>query len=318
MKQINYALTKGRRPASWQLPIKKIMLTKYVNGKSLGQKKIQYVLGQDSIFKEDHKGDQEASQVWFEDGVLQVNPENKNLIKILDMHPFNGIHFEKVDYDVQATKDIDVMALRVKAYEAVGSSDPNEMKARAFVLLGAHVIDQSDAVTEANLKKLAFEDPAKVLLEMKNPDYKAKTVAALAILRGVLMLNPTNTQISWSDSGKALITIAVGQDPITKLGQFLSSKDQSAKITLQEIGERITRSYNFKKDYTATDELKEVLGDDMPEDIVPNVAKSKIKLDEGIEDARKEFKLLFEREVPVNKKNDLEWIKDKIKEGNEE
>lgn len=315
-KKLNYELTKGRRPASWQLPIKNIMIEKFDGKKSLGLRTLQYMPGQESIFKEDHTGDQKPSGVWFEDGALQVDSANKALVQILEKHPWNRIHFNKVDHDVAADKNIDLMALRFKAYEAVSSKDPEEMKARAFVLLGAYVISQSDKLIESQLKQMAMDDPENVLEEMKQPDYAPKTVAALAVLRGVLLINPTNTQISWADTGKSLISIAAGQDPISKLGQFLSGKEESAKLTLQEIGEKIKRSYEFKKDYTADKEIDGIVGNQEEDDV--DSQKSKSEDDLNLQEAREEYEDAFGKGVPINKKNDLEWIKDKIAEGPKE
>jgi hypothetical protein len=311
--KLNYELTKNRRPASWQLPIKNIMLEKFDGKKSLGLRNIEYIPGEVSIFKEDHQGDQEPPGVWFEDGALQVDSANKVLVEILTKHPWNRIHFNKVDHDVTASKNIDLMELRFKAYEAVSSKDSEEMKARAFVLLGAYVISQSDKLIESQLKQFAMDDPEKVLEEMKQPDYAPKTVAALAVLRGVLLINPTNTQISWADTGRSLINIAAGQDPISKLGQFLSGKDESAKLTLQEIGEKITRSYEFKKDYTASEEIQSILAN-KDEDSVDS-HKSKEGDDLDLKEAREEYEDDFNKPVPINKKNDLGWIKEKIAEG---
>jgi hypothetical protein len=315
-KKLNYELTKGRRPASWQLPIKNIMIEKFDGKKSLGLRTLEYIPGEESIFKEDHKGDQESPGIWFEDGALQVDSANKAAVQILAKHPWNKIHFNKVDHDVAANQNIDLMALRFKAYEAVSSKDSEEMKARAFVLLGAYVISQSDKLIESQLKQMAMDDPEKVLEEMKQPDYAPKTVAALAVLRGVLLINPTNTQISWADTGKSLISIAAGQDPISKLGQFLSGKEESAKLTLQEIGEKIKRSYEFKKDYTASEEIENILGNKDEDDV--DLQKSKSEDDLDLQEAREEYEDAFGKEVPVNKKNDLEWIKDKIAEGPKE
>lgn len=311
-RTLNYQLTKGKRPASWQLPVRSILLEKLENKRSLGKRKVEYIPGDPSIFKEDHKGNEQSAPVWFEDGVLQVDITDVALAEILDKHPWNGVHFEKVDHDVTAQQDIDVMELRIKAYEAVSSSDENEMRARAYVLVGPQVIDQSDKVVSAQLKTLAMEDPESVLEEMESPDYKAKTVGALAVLRGVLKINPTNTAVSWTKTGKVILQVAVGQDPIQKLGEFLAGKDESAKITLQEIGVQITRSYKLKEDYTAQQELKSVLGDEAPDE--PKLPVKDESAYTDLQLAREGYEDTIGSSVPNNKKNDLAWIKNKIAE----
>ena len=310
---LNFQLTQGKRPAAWQLPIKNIMLEKTEGKKSLGKRKVEYIPGDPSIFKEDHKGDDEPAQVWFEDGILQVDSTDTALVEILKRHPWKNTHFELVDHDLSAKKDIDKMELRIKAYEQVSSKDPNEMKARGYVLLGAHVIDLTDNQVEAQLKQLAMEDPERVISEMKSPDYTPKTVGALAVLRGVLEINPTNTAVSWK-GGKNIISVAAGQDPIQKLGDFLAEKNESAKLTLQEIGIRIKRSYEHQTDYTAEDELKQVLGNEAPDEPELPVQDNKSDVESELKEAREEYEDAYEKRVPPNKKNDLEWIKNKVAE----
>lgn len=310
---VQYRLTGNKRPPNWQLPLKNMMHERFEEGKSRGLKFIEYVKGHDSIFKEDHTGDEKPSMVWFTDGLLNVPVNDLALLKIMEIHKMKDRVFEKVDEDKQAKTNLELIEKKQKALEMVDIADEDKMYAIATILVGPHVTSFTPAMVEHNLKSMALEQPEKIMEEMDNPNYNAKVLGALAVRRGVIVINPQQTLISWKN-GKAISPVAAGQDPIVKLSDFLSGKDELTRNTIQAIQEEIKRSYNFKKDYTAEEELAELLGDNAPEAVtLPETDGD--PAEEELEEARATYKETFGKEVSNNKKNDLEWIKEKIAEG---
>jgi len=89
VKKVKFQLTNGKKPVSWTLPVKGMMLPKKgAIGKVL--KKVHYIKGAESIFVEDYEGDEKPSRITFEDGTLSVNPLEKNLIALLINHKWYG------------------------------------------------------------------------------------------------------------------------------------------------------------------------------------------------------------------------------------
>ena len=316
-----FRLVGGKTPKSWQLPLKGLMLEKKTNGVSRGLKKVAYVRGSESIFVEDQIGDQEPENIWFEDGYLEVDANDISKVDILFKHKWYGKKYERVDANATAEKKLNKYQLIETALKLINVSDEDEQRANAIVLIGAHVLEQSPAIVLSKLKEKAFNEPQLVIDEMSSYDYKAKYVAALAILKGVIEINPSRTAVTWQD-GKTIVTVPAGQDPLIKIGTFLSGKDESATITLQEIGERTTRAYNRKTTPDVKQAVEQVAKTPKPTTVVSksntekDFADDSTKLEDmGLEEAAAEFKEIFDKEVPVNKKNNVEWIKAKIKEG---
>ena len=83
---VQFQLMGKKRPRNWQLPITGMMLPRYVDGKYKGNKQVEYIKGHDSIFKEDHIGDEKPSWVWFTDGLLDVSTGDLALLQILENH----------------------------------------------------------------------------------------------------------------------------------------------------------------------------------------------------------------------------------------
>lgn len=302
-----FRLLGDKRPKSWQLGLKATMIKKVVDGKNHGLKKVAYVPGSDSIFIEDHKGDEQSQAIWFEDGVLDVHKDNKVLVDIVFGHRAYNKRYELVDENKAAVKKLSKYDLIEKANTKINVANEDELRATALVVLGGGVIEWEPERIKAGLKERAYETPQDVLDQMNSGDYHGKYIAALALLKGVVLINPSRTGVTWVD-GKTIVQVPAGQDPLAKLGQFLSGKDEQAVITLQELGERIKRSYTKKTDPDVDEAVNEILGDDAPPPAEAPVDESK----EALENAKNTYKDLYEKNVPNNKKNDLDWILGKI------
>lgn len=310
-----FRLTGGKTPASFQLPLKNLMLKKKdENGNDKGLKKVQYIPGHDSIFAEDHTGDEEPKAIWFEDGVLDVHKDNKPLVQIMFGHRWYKTHYELVDDNAAATKKLSKYDLIEKANTQINVATDDELRAIGLVLIGGGTIESPIAIIKANLKEMAYNDPQTVIDEMSNGDYHAKYTAALGLLKGIIQINPSRTAVTWPD-GKTIVQVPAGQDPIAKIGQFLAGNDDQAMITLQEIGERTTRAYNKKKTPDVQGSVEKVLQNQKDDDVDGNsdgdtTGDKTMDLDE----ARGVYKELYGKDVSTNKKNDLDWIIGKINE----
>ena len=309
-KKIIFKLTKGRRPKSYQIPLSKETVTRKVGGVKR-DKLIQYVPGSDSIFAEDHKDDKRSDQIWFMNGQLAVDENNKVLLEILRKHKWYGLEYDISDANKIAMNELEKMDKIEKALDFVKITDEDKMRAHAFALIGGQVVSWTASQVKSALKKIAFEDPGKIIKEFPTKNHNAKFVAAHGILRDTIMINASHTAVTWPD-GKTIVSVAAGQDPLDKIAEFLTENTESSKLTLQAIGEGIKRSYEFNTDYTADKEVAELLGADAPKKVEKDVDLSDEELE--LEDARNDYEEAVGKEVPNNKKNDLKWLQNKALE----
>lgn len=300
---LKFKLTGQRKPVSFELPIASTMRVKYDDKKrSLGKKRIHYVMGANGIFVEDYKGDEKSKKVFFEEGLLRVNSEDINLCEIVLNHAWNGIKFEQVDSDKEATLKLSKNALIKKAFIKVDIANEYELKANAMILVGPKVAKWNEPRVRAALEDMALQDPESLLGEMETGNYAGKYVASLAVLRGVLIVNPTQSAVSWDD-GQVLFHIPIGKDPITFAGIELSANTEQVRNTLQTINEKIKRSYVRKFDANADQQISK-LG--------VNTDDNEVSLElTDLEKATQDYEESIGK-VPVNKKNDINWINQKL------
>ena len=237
-KKLIFRMKDGRTPVSWELPIRNVMLPKW--DEKSGQhsdKLIHYLPGAPSIWKEDYKGDGESKKIEFEDGLLDVSPTDVLKIEILKKHPWFNIHYELIDEDTTALKEMENFDIQDKAVELIKETDPLKLKAIALVIIGQHAFSWTETMCNVELRKKALTKPSDVIDEFKKENYEARYIVALSLLKNIIKTNLGHTAVVWTGTGETIIRLAVGENAIDKLSQFLSVQTEEAMITLQRLAE---------------------------------------------------------------------------------
>lgn len=316
-------------------------------------KLVHYLLGAPSIWAEDYKGDKKPIEAeYFENGILEVQESNVLLIEILAKHRFNNVHYELFDNDVQAQTKLDDFIIRDQASELVNTSDDLKIKALALVLIGQETISWTALRCKAELKEKAYTAPKSILDEADKPNYEVKYLVGLAYLQELIKDNETQTAVVWKDTNGVIIRIAVGESGIDKMTEFLSVKSESSLLTLQRLGELSKKIEGEKiqvldavavvpvvdtksaaiisaKDQEIA-ELRALLATKNAAPIVPvaiQVDQTTAEVEAGaeltatladepvktLEDLRGEYFDKTGNTVPVNKKNDVNWLLSQLK-----
>lgn len=307
-KKVTFKLTTNRKPVSWKVPMNNQMVKKdgYL-------KKIRYVHGADSMFVEDQKGDGLIPVgIYFEYGILKVDTDNTLLFDIMTKHPRYGKDFILEDKDSEAVSILENQNHIKEALEKVDISSEDKLRANALILIGPATVDWSEKRIRAKMNAMALENSKSLLEQMNSEEYQTKYSCALAMYLKVIEVNETQTAVLWSRSKKPIVYVAAGIDPLEKLVSFLSTNTEEAKVTIQEIGEQSLKVYTKKN----PEDIEQIMSDFTGKDV--NLQSGSDGSDENpltLEEARDIYVNLYEVDsVPPNMKNNLEWLKGKIKE----
>lgn len=300
-----YRLKGGKTPVSWALPLKNVTLADPEDPRR-GKRLIHYIPNADSIFKHKYSGDEKPRPVVFENGILKADIQDLNLIEILERHPWKNIHYERIDENLEASRKLEKIELKEKALAKVNIADPDERKAAAIVLIGQRVFDYSEERVKAELKLAADAEPERIIAQMEKPGYKNSFITSLALMKEVIKINDTRTAVTWED-GNVIVRVAVGQNPVERMTEFLSQDTDQAHVTLQTLGEKIKRKYT---------KTKELPGDDVINEVAPEQEEEEEVSEEqqALLDAQAEYQEVIGKKLPPNMKNNLEWIQAKIEE----
>ena len=340
-KNIIFRLKNGLKPISWQLPYSTLLLPKLPDPNQ-PEVKVHYIPGAKSIYVDDYKGQEEPHQIVFEDGELEVRPNDVLLLELCRRHPWFGKWYEEVNEEADANLKLKDFQLRDLASDKLNAADDIEIKAIALAVIGYSASDMSAIQCKAQLKEIAYSDPNRLLAEMDNPNYANKYIAALAFLKEVVRTNESNTAIIWTKSNTMIVRVAIGENPLEKLTEVLSGTSEESAITLQTLGELVGQSKPAVSKTTAvTEEVVSTQNVETPEQIearvreefekkyanyvpatpVEDVTKAEEDTNDdskeltfdpeksySLEELQKLYPVILKNDLPPNKKNDAEWL----------
>jgi hypothetical protein len=336
--KIIYRLKDGKKPISWQLPLSNVFLPRTDDNGNVADKLVHYLPGAPSIWVEDYKGAKSSEEIWLENGELEVSATNKLLIEILENHRWNNLYYERVDTEADAVSQNNKFDSIQTALQLVENSDDLKVQANALILIGSAANAYSPVRCRAELKKLAFEDPEKIIVEMKAKDFKSKHLVSLALLHEVILKADGDTSIIWGDTKKSIVRVAAGEDPIEELAKLISKENEVGIITKQRLGELTAGKEGVKQAYVpSTDATAKILQskDKEIEELKAKLAASNKpaptpvmdqvvveELDEqeeettdgkkSIEELTIAYRKMFNKDVPPNMRNNYDWIATKI------
>lgn len=310
-----YRLKNGLKPRNWQLPLKQVFVKTFVekNGQKTSQfKRIAYVEGTDSIFAEDHNGEMQPTSIWFSNGVLQVRKDDSLKNEILQQHPWFNKRFELWSQELEDTSTLENLRLKSQTRQLIDDSDPKKIQAIALAVFEMKASGWTPDKAELELRQYADSKPKKLAEIMGESDYESKLLAGLAFTKGLVKENDNKTKVVWTDSNGEILKLAKGERGILELGRFLSMRNDDSELVVQSIGERLEQIDTNTPAPDATEVINEQAA--RIAELEAQLANKQVeeKVDNELEEARLAYTKKFKKKVPVNKKNDLKWINNRL------
>lgn len=293
MKQVVFR-TKGITPLTWRIQQSSVFADK--EGRLV---EINYFKGRKSIYVEDNEGVKPTLVPLFEfndsrnQTELIVDAADKVLIEFLKNHGHFNKRFEIFSEEAEATKQLTRFEQIDLANEKVKDLQGSELIAMAMLVFGLDSLNKDEKLLKVELRKVAFDNPQAITNKTEKSNFENVHTGSLAIAAGIVKVNNTLTSIQWTDSNKEIISIAKGEEPIEKFGEFLSSNTDEAKLVLQSIGERLQKSPSNQENINSNE---------------PN---------EDLKNLQEQYLAKFEKPVPNAFKNNVEWITEKLAEEQE-
>ncbi|CAL2094781.1 hypothetical protein [Tenacibaculum sp. 190524A02b] len=319
-----YKLKNGLKPVSWQVPLKGLTLEKFneENGVkvSLGQRRVKYVPGANTIFEEDLKGDYRSKTLWFENGELRLDETDLLGNYIMEEHPLANIAWYLWTEDGDLKDKLEVHRLKDRVRELISDSDGEKLRAVAIAIFGYVAMGWTENKSEYEVRNYADKEPLKLEKELNSKDYQSKYLAALAFGKKIVTNNLNHTAVIWNDTTQGVIVhVPKGDNGISKLGELLSKSTEESQLILQTINEKIQKIETKipSNDNYVNDILKQK--DREIEELKMKLAnKEESNHNSELEDLRQEYVEIKGAVVPARFKNNPEWIAKKIEELKEE
>ena len=181
---------------------------------------IRYCPGEPSIYRDEQSENARRSHVVFRDGLLAVPHNQPNLSDFLMMHPGNiangGADFKLVDNSKDSQEEIDKEFLVHDAVALVRTKDGDEILSVA-IALGVN-IEQKMIDIRRELLREAKANPEGFIKMFDDPRVKTRSAVIQANDFQILAAKPDG--VYWFDSGRLIISVPAGQDPIDIMVRF--------------------------------------------------------------------------------------------------
>lgn len=229
-----YILTDEKKPASWQVRGRAL-----IEDEKKGLREIIYIRGGHSIFKDDYDKNIQlnATELWFEDGSLLVNPKDLLLVKYLEAHPDFKDKFKLDDPEADAVEKLKKIKMQDKVKAELIKLESFDALVQALARKDEQTLHLTPAQKELRCYEEGQKDPEKVLKALGDPKTETKYMVALAMQKGIIRLNTTKTNIIWGDSQDVIIPLPLGQKPEDILSEFLF--EPKGEGTMAELIKRV-------------------------------------------------------------------------------
>lgn len=314
--EYNIYRLKGITAINYQLPLKQTFVKKVVekNGekKDMGYRRIAYIPGSDSVFLEDKKGDLKPETLWFEHGDIKARKDDVLLNTLMTVHPWYGKRYVLWSPELEDEQNLEELRFKAKARQLIDDADEGKMKAIALAIFGEEAMHWTEEKCELALRNEADVRPKELQDAMSDRDYESKFLSGLAYVHGIVSDNPGRTAVIWKDSKGVILKLAKGEKGVVELGRYLSNRTDESELVLQSIGERLDTMEAFVKPEDIKIAMSEK--DKKIAELEAKLAEKDGQEDPVLINARKAYSEATGKEVPMNMKNNLEWLTAKAEE----
>ena len=194
-------------------------------------RRIRYCPGEVSIYVDEQSDAAVKEHVVFRNKMLIVRPDQPNLITFLEKHPDNqangGGSFRLVNKEIDIEKEVENEFLVTDAISMIKARPIDDLLP---VALSLNInTNQNDLASKRALVMYAKKNPQKFMDMFDNPVVHARTM----VMQGFdfQIITDKNGAVVWTDTGKIILSIPVGQDRIDTVTRFCMTDKGSSVLS---------------------------------------------------------------------------------------
>ena len=226
-KDRNYYLKTNKNPLTYTIPTRhsrRYPLTWF--DPELGyERELRYATNQKSIFVDEQEGPCTMKHVVFENGILQVPKEKRNLQEFLHHHPHNGLIFLEFDQVVANEDQFDVMELELAAQNMAYQMDIEKLEAILRVELGSKVNNLTTKELKRDALIFAKRNPSLFIELSEDDNVELRNVAIKAVEAKILTLADDNRTFKWRSNGRKLMTVPFDENAYSAIAAWFKTDE---------------------------------------------------------------------------------------------
>lgn len=231
-----YVLKKKSKPLTYMLSSRNTHRSSLLHFDGESNRALRYAVNQKSPFEDEQDGNAILEPIVFVDGALKVPKTNPVLQKFLELHPGNGMVFEEINTEKDATSDIDRMNYELDAQISARELNIEMLESVARVLLGSKIDKMSTAELKRDVLVYSKNYPVQFLEMLNDPMLQLQNTCAKFFDFGLLTLKNKGRDIYFNlpQNKKKLLTVPFGENNIYILASYLQTDEGLEVLRLLE------------------------------------------------------------------------------------
>jgi hypothetical protein len=211
-----YRLKKQNSPLTFMLPTRntKRYPLLWFDEESGVNRTLRYARNQKSPFEDEQDGNAIVEPIIFEDGMLYVPKNNQVLQKFLYYHPMNGLKYEEVNDEKDASEDVETLNLEVDALIEARQLTIEQLENICSVIFGIDTSKVSTAEMKRDVLVYARNYPEDFLDIVRDPELKLQAKVRMMFDAGIIQFRKNQKEVWYNTSTnkKKMLTVPFGED----------------------------------------------------------------------------------------------------------
>jgi len=233
-----YKLVKNSAPLSYMLPTRHTAQFPllYFDEETGVNRALRYARNQKSPFEDEQDGNVVLEPIIFEDGFLTVPRTNPVLQQFLFYHPSNGMAFQEVNEERDATAEVDRLNAEVDALLAARDLKVEQVEMISRVLFNRDVTKVSTSELRRDILVYAKNRPEEFLDIVNDPTLKLQATVSLLFEKGFLAFRKNQKEVWFNTNTNKtkMLNVPYGEDSMFIVSSFLQSDEGIENYKLLE------------------------------------------------------------------------------------
>tara|TARA_R100000935_G_scaffold25730_1_gene45571 strand:- start:204 stop:998 length:795 start_codon:yes stop_codon:yes gene_type:complete len=222
-----YFLLGGKKPLTHTIPSRHS--TRYPLvwfDKDLGyERELRYATNQKSVFVDEQSGNATLKHVIFEDGILVVPAEKRNLQEFLLHHPHRGLIFGEFNPQAVAVNEYEELEYEIEAMNTAYAMDLEHGEAILRVEIGSDVSKLTSKELKRDLLLFAKRQPELFLDLANDENVILRNFAIRSVEENIIELSPDNRTFSWKSNGRKLMNVPFDENPYSAMAAWFKTDE---------------------------------------------------------------------------------------------
>jgi len=224
-----YRLKKDNSPLTFMLPTRntKRYPLLWFDEETGVNRPLRYARNQKTPFEDEQDGNAIVEPIIFEDGMLYVPKNNQVLQKFLYYHPMNGLKYEEINDEKDASEDVEFLNLEVDALIEARQLSIEQLESISAVLFGVDISKISTAEMKRDILVYARNYPEEFLDVVRDPELKLQSKVMMMFDKGIIQFRKNQKEVWYNTTTnkKKLLTVPFGEDGYFTVATYFKSDE---------------------------------------------------------------------------------------------